>query len=118
MDAKSNYREIIKKIITSYTEIPYADENIKLETIFDTQQDRYLLMIIGREKINPQYSATKRVHGCLIHLDIIDDKIWIQRDGTEKGIANDLLEANVPKEKIVLAFYDPQIREETGFAVA
>ena len=118
MDSETNYSEIIKKIITSYTEIPYPDENIKLETIFDTQQDRYLLMIVGREKINPQYSATKRVHGCLIHVDIIDDKIWIQRDGTEKGVASDLLEAGIPKDKIVLAFYDPQIRAETGFAIA
>lgn len=118
MDTRNNYRTIIKKIIESYTEISYDDEGIKLETIFDTEKDHYLLMIIGREKINANYYATKRVHACLIHVDIIDDKIWIQRDGTEKGIATDLLEAGISKDKIVLAFYDPQIREETGFAVA
>ncbi|MEM1167736.1 MAG: XisI protein [Cyanobacteria bacterium P01_H01_bin.35] len=118
MDRINNYREIIQKIILSHTKIPYADENIKLETVFDTKQDRYLLMIVGREKINSKYSATKRVHGCLIHVDILDDKIWIQRDGTEEGIARDLLDAGITKDKIVLAFYDPQIREETGFAIA
>jgi hypothetical protein len=48
----------------------------------------------------------------------IDDKISIQRDGTEKGFASDLLETDIPKDKIVLAFYDPQIRAETGFAIA
>ncbi len=118
MDTRNNYSEIIKKIIISYTEIPYTDPNIKFETVFDTEQNRYLLMIVGREKISYPFTTTKRVHGCLIHLDIIDDKIWIQRDGTEKGIASDLLEAGIPKDKIVLAFYDPQIREETGFAIA
>lgn len=118
MVPRNNYSEIIQNIIISYTEIPYIDLNIKFETVFDTQQNRYLLMIVGREKISSPFPTTKRVHGCLIHIDIIDDKIWIQRDGTEKGIASDLLEVGISKDKIVLAFYDPQIREETGFAVA
>lgn len=118
MDTRNNYSQIIQDIIISYTKIPYSDLNIKFETVFDTQQHRYLLMIVGREKIEPKYSATKRVHGCLIHVDIIKDKIWIQRDGTERGITTDLLEAGIPKDKIVLAFYAPEIREETGFAIA
>ncbi|MEB3343348.1 XisI protein [Okeania sp.] len=118
MDTINEYSNLIQKVILSYTEIPYADENIKFETVFDTKQNRYLLMIVGREKINSQYSGTKRVHGCLIHVDILDDKIWIQRDGTEEGIARDFLDAGITKDKIVLAFYDPQIREETGFAVS
>jgi hypothetical protein len=118
MDTRNNYRELIKKILISYTEIPYNDPNINFETIFDTQQDRYLLMLVGSEQVNYPFSTTKRVHGCLIHIDLIDDKFWIQRDGTEEGVASDLLNAGIPKDKIVLAFYDPQIRAETGFAVA
>ncbi|MBL1208384.1 XisI protein [Geminocystis sp. GBBB08] len=117
MDTRNNYSQIIKKILISYTEIPYNDLNIKFETVFDTEQDRYLLMLVGSEQVNYPFPTTKRVHGCLIHVDIIDDKIWIQRDGTERGIATDLLEAGIPKNKIVLAFYAPEIREETGFAL-
>ena len=37
---------------------------------------------------------------------------------TEIGIAEELVKAGIPKDKIVLAFYEPQIRKETGFAVA
>ncbi len=118
MDTLSTYRKLIQDVINDYSKIPYDDESIKLETIFDQQQDRYLLMIVGREKINYKSSATKRVHGCLIHVDIINNKIWIQRDGTETGIAQELVKAGIPKEQIVLAFYEPEIRKETGFAVA
>lgn len=118
MDSKNNYRELIKKVINSYTEIPYHDPNIKFETIFDTEQDRYLLMLVGSEEINYPFSTTKRVHGCLIHIDLINDKFWIQRDGTEQGVATDLLEAGIPKDKIVLAFYDPEMRPLTDFAVS
>ena len=53
----------------------------------------------------------------MIHVELIKDKIWIQYDGTEEGIATDLLEAGVPKEHIVLGFRPPEIRPYTGFAV-
>jgi len=58
------------------------------------------------------------VHGAVIHVDIIEDKIWIQYDGTEDGIATDLVENGVPKETIVLGFRPPEVRPYTGFAVA
>ena len=68
-------------------------------------------MLVGREGI-------RRVHGCLVHVDIIDGKIWIQRDGTERGIARELVEAGVPKDRIVLAFHSPAKRQQTEFAVS
>jgi hypothetical protein len=52
-----------------------------------------------------------------LHLDIKDGKIWIQHDGTEIGIANELVKLGVPKEDIVLAFHEPFVRPYTGFAV-
>ncbi len=58
------------------------------------------------------------VHHAPIHLELIADKIWIQADDTEEGVATDLLEAGVPKKQIVLGFKPPGIRPYTGFAVA
>jgi hypothetical protein len=54
----------------------------------------------------------------LVHIDIINGKMWIQRDGTEDGIANELVRAGVPKDRIVLGFRSPAIRKHTEFAVA
>ncbi|MHC5778538.1 element excision factor XisI family protein, partial [Nostoc sp.] len=45
-----------------------------------------------------------------------DDKIWIQRDFTEEGIANQLVELGVPTTDIVLGFRSPYVRQFTGFA--
>lgn len=64
------------------------------------------------------WQRVKRIHGCLIHIDIIDGKVWIQRDGTEYGIANELVDAGIPKEHIVLGFHEPNVRQHTGFGVA
>jgi hypothetical protein len=52
----------------------------------------------------------------MIHVDIKDGKIWIQRDFTEEGIPNQLVELGVPKTDIVLGFRSPYVRQFTGFA--
>ena len=62
------------------------------------------------------WNKLQRVRGCVLHIDIKDDKIWIQHDGTEVGVANELIELDVPKHDIVLAFHPPYKRPYTGFA--
>jgi hypothetical protein len=111
MDTLEHYRQLIRKILTDHTQVPYAHGDVHFEPVFDRDNDRYLLMIVGREK-------DRRVHGCLVHIDIQGGKIWIQRDGTEAGIANELVEAGVPKEQIVLGFRSPEVRKYTEFATS
>ena len=66
--------------------------------------------------LNIDWRGKKYLHSATIHLEIIGEKIWIQNDHTEEGIATDLLEAGVPKEDIVLGFRHPSIRKYTEFA--
>jgi hypothetical protein len=110
MDKLENYRNKIEKILSEYAAIPFAYGNLESETIFDGSKDRYLLMTVGWKNGN-------RVHSCLVHIDIINDKIYIQRDGTEEGIAMDLEREGVPKSDIVLAFHEPELRKHTEYAV-
>ena len=98
MDKLDNYRQIIEKILSEYAEIPYSYNNLESKLIISKDSNDYLLLTIGWEK-------DVRNHGCIVHLEIINGKIWIQRDGTEDGIATDLLAAGVPKSDIVLAFH-------------
>ncbi len=109
MDSVEQYRQLVRSIIADYAQIPYAHGEVRFEVVSDSSSDRYLLMLVGWEGI-------RRVHGCLIHVDIIDGKIWIQRDGTERGVAQDLIDAGVPRDQIVLAFRAAEAREEAGLA--
>jgi hypothetical protein len=111
MDTITTYREQIERILTEYAQIPYAHGDIQIQTIFDRESEHYVLMLVGWEGI-------RRVHGCLVHVDIINGKIWIQRDGTEYGMARELMEAGIPQDQIVLAFRPPDVRQHTEFAVA
>ncbi len=111
MDTLDRYRDTIETILEEYAKTPYAYGDIQTEAVFDRSRDRYLL-------VNTGWDDGRRVHGTLVHVDIIDSKFWIQRDGTEDGIATELLEAGVPNEHIVLGFRSPELRQHTEFAVA
>jgi hypothetical protein len=111
MDTLETYRQIIETTLTEYASVPYAYGDIHTEVIFDRANDHYLLVNVG-------WHNDRRIHGGLVHIDIINGKVWIQRDGTEHGIANDLVKAGIPKEQIVLGFRSPEIRKHTEFAVA
>ncbi|MDX1933235.1 MAG: element excision factor XisI family protein [Capsulimonadales bacterium] len=79
--------------------------------VMDRDQDRYLLQEIS-ERNNLQISRT------LAHLQIANGKIRIEFDATERGIATDPVAAGIPKDRIVLAFYPPALREMGEFSVA
>lgn len=72
-------------------------------------RDHYLLLHNG-------WRGNRRTHGCSLHIDIKDGKIWIQHDGTKVGIATVLLERGVPAHDIVLGFDSPYMRQFTEFA--
>ena len=109
MDPLESWRDTVERILTGISAIPYANVPARSEVVFDRAHDRYLLVDVG-------WRGSERVHGALVHVDIIDGKIWIQYDGTEHGIANDLVEAGIPRESIVLGFKPPSVRPHTGFA--
>lgn len=111
MDQLNRYRDLIESILTEYAAIPYAYGNIANFTVFDRRNDRYFVMTQG-------WTQNGRVHHCLIHVDIIDGKFWIQYDGTEEGVAADLERAGVPKDHIVLGFRRPELRPYTEYAAA
>ncbi len=111
MDEVNDYRRIVRRLIEEYSQYRPAVGEVEVEVIFDERQDHYELIQAG-------WQGHRRIHGILIHVDIRGDKIWIQHDGTEEGIANDLVAAGVPKDRIVLAFKSPGVRPLTGFATA
>jgi hypothetical protein len=64
------------------------------------------------------WTEKHRVKNTIVYVRIRDGKFWIEEDMTERGVATDLEEAGVPKDRIVLAFCHPWMRSETEYAVA
>lgn len=111
MDTLDAYRKIIQNVLSQHIHTKYANADIQNQAIFDSKHDSYCVLSTG-------WANVKRHHTCLIHVDIIDNFVWIQQDGTEDGIATELEEAGIPKSSIVLGFHEPEVRQYTGYAVA
>lgn len=105
-----NYPQIVQEILQGHSDND-SEDGTEVQLIFDTERHHYQVLHLGwKEK------ELRRVYGCIIHVDIKDGKIWVQRDGTEIGVANELVAAGVPKQDIVLGFHAPYKRKFTEFA--
>jgi hypothetical protein len=111
MDKLIQYRGIIKEILLAHSQLKPVYGEIDMEVVFDEEHDRYQVVRAG-------WLQKNRVYGVLIHIDLKSNKIWIQYDGTEVGVANELVEHGIPREDIVLAYHSPFIRQYDGFAVS
>lgn len=105
-----NYRQLVIKILKSHGDNSGGNDT-EVQLLFDIERDHYQVLHLGWKQL-------ERIYGCIIHVDIKDGKIWIQRDGTEVGVANELVAVGVPKQDIVLAFQAPYKRKFTEFALS
>ncbi|BAZ10935.1 fdxN element excision controlling factor protein [Calothrix sp. NIES-4071] len=111
MDTLERYRQIVSQLIDEYAKYKPSHGEIETEAIIDPQRNHYEVMHVG-------WDGQRRVHGSVVHIDIIQGKIWIQHDGTNRPVAEDLLEAGVLREDIILGFHPAQVRQYTDFGVA
>ncbi len=89
MDRLKFYQDTIEKILKDHAAISYSHGDIQQYVIIDAERTHFLLF-------NEGWDRKKRVHGCVTHVQIIGDKIWIHYDGIEDGITVELVAAGVP----------------------
>jgi hypothetical protein len=104
------YQKAILDILQDYTKVRYANLNAENQLIADKENNRYQVVTIGWDK-------RKFVHDCPMHIDIIDGKIWIQRNMTEIDLGIELINRGVQKSDIVLGFLSPKMREYSDYAM-
>jgi hypothetical protein len=68
MDRLERYRDIVSRVVEEYASVKPSNGQIDTEAIIDREKDHYEVMHIG-------WDGVRRVHGCVIHVDIIGGKI-------------------------------------------
>jgi hypothetical protein len=111
MDKIAKYQQAILEILGEYAKIKYANVQGENQVIADKESHRYQVVTIGWE-------GNKFIHDCPMHLDIVQGKIWIQRNMTEWDLGEMLMKKGIPKSEIVLGFLSPATREFSDYAVA
>jgi hypothetical protein len=115
MDKLVRYREIIKKSLENYIGLTNSTldstENVETQLLIDSKHDHYQVILVGWEN-------RKRVYSPIFHLDIKNEKIWVQQNVSDFDLIQEIMDEGIPQTDIVLAFQSKLLREYSGFAVA
>ena len=114
MDRIKIFRQAINSVIDDYIEehaSSLLQDGLQHQAIIDNDHLRFQVMLIG-------WHDRHRIHSLIFHVDIIDDKIWIQNDNLEYSVAERLVDQGISKKDIVLAYFSPSHREYTEYAVS
>jgi XisI protein len=113
MDKVAEYKQIVRDIIEYiYSLCPQSDE-VEVQKITDDNNGHYLLYSVG-------WQGEDWVYVAFVHIDVRDNgRVWLQHDGTDQRIAEELVTRGIPKNNIVVGFQPPYVRPMMkDFAVA
>ena len=111
MEPIVHYRTVVQRILQEYASYYPAEEGMRVEVVFDENADHYEVLLVG-------WQGWNRIHQIFLHVDIRGGKVWLEHDGTEEGIAPEMVASGIPQEHIVLAFLHPFERQMMPFALA
>lgn len=77
--------------------------------VTDTENDIYMHLYY-------EWKDGRYRYGVLVHFDIIDGKVWLQRNITEDDLLDELEAAGIPKSDFVLGTVSPSMRHATRYA--
>lgn len=112
MDTLKRYQQIVRETLEEYDRISaqVPDPDIDEVLMFDDERGQYLWLNVG-------WKNARRVSAISVYVRMKNNKVYIEEDWTEEGIATDFLRKGIPAEDIVLAFQSPDARQFTEFAV-
>ena len=111
MEKIAHYQQIIKSILNDYIATMQSNLDEEIYLVEDPYKMNYLIY-------HNAWKHSSRNYGCILHIRIKNEKIYIEYDGTDEGFGDVFAEAGIPNTEIVLAFHAPAKRSYTGFAVA
>ena len=115
MDKLAHYRDVIEEALQRIVEMTESAHTKTLtlrdKAVLDRRGDSYLIVREG-------WDGPRHVSQIVVNLEILNEKIWIQEDWLEHGIATELVATGIPKSDIVLGFQPPDIRSLTEYAAA
>ncbi|NJM49241.1 MAG: XisI protein [Alkalinema sp. RU_4_3] len=105
-----SYRQIVLKILKESSKAPV---NGKVQTVFiaDLEGDHYQILDLGWDENG------RRIFQPVVHVDLIQGKVWIQENMTDKDFAKNFVENGIASSDIVLGFHSMLTRQYGEYAV-
>ena len=111
MDRTDEFRVIVRRVFAEIAQMTPSEGDLRTELVCDDAAGHYQLGEVGWE-------GKRRIDNIYLHVDVFNNRVWIQHDGTNLRLADMLVREGVPKQNIVLAFHPADLRQFTDFAVA
>lgn len=104
------YRNIIPEVLQEIVERSQT-ETVRTVPVFDEIHHQYQVLDIGWDK------SGNRIFQPIIHLELLNGKIWIQENATDIDLAKVLLERGVEALDIVLGMHSKSLRRFSEYAI-
>jgi len=114
MDKVEKYKKIVRELVAEIAAMMPPEENgVENQVIVDDEHGHYLLFSVGWEGKQWHYAS-------FLHLDVKPNgRVWLQHDGTDLRVAEQLTERGIPTSDIVVGFQPPYARPlMEGYALA
>lgn len=106
MDAAAEYRRAVKQVLSAYAQLRPSHGDIRLDIVFDEVHDRYALMQVG-------WDRGRRVRGNLVYITLQQGGVYVEYDGLERGMVDDLVALGISGDRIILAYLPDQPTVQT-----
>lgn len=104
MDHVSKYQQIIIQFLEELANRNYSNApGIERQVVTDNIHHHYQLLNIG-------WHRGRFVFSPLLHFDIRNGKVWVQQNGTELEIGDELIARGIDVKDIVLGFIPEEER--------
>lgn len=100
------YRQLVMQFLLGQSSEERLNR-VESQPIFDAQRDRYLILSQG-------WRGQERVYWVVMHLDLHQGKVWIQRNQTEVDIEVELITLGIPQTDIVRGMIPAEYRALAG----
>jgi XisI protein len=113
MDKLKKYQDLIIDYLMEYAQTvkPVNLKDVESRVIVDRDHNSFQLVRIG-------WNGKQHIFNVVLHFDIINGKVWFQRNNTDRDVVDVLIEQGMEKHDIVLGFQPPFARGVLGFAAA
>ncbi len=102
MDKIETYRKILKSVTEKHAKMFSPVQNVASSAVCDFDENNYFLI---------DFDSKEKKHYIVFHLRLDNNRIFIEQDGIEYGIKQDLIEAGISPNEIVLNFQDSRQME-------
>lgn len=100
-------RSILSAVLHEWGRCGSAEDGVETRVVIDWDRDTYRLQSIG-------WQNDRRISHTAFHARIVNDSLWIEWDGTHPGLMLERQHRGVLRDRIVLGWLHPAMREPPG----